>query len=209
LFFSLPDKEKIMTAKPAPTDVDIHELFAGRWSPRAFSDQPVDRAQLHQVLEAARWAPSSSNLQPWRFLVFDRQRHAAEFQRAYDTLMPGNKTWNVTVPVLICVTATTVTPKGDPAKTAAYDTGAAAMALVLQAHALGLATHQMGGFDRDAFRSAFSIPDDIQIIAMIALGHFGDAGKLDDTLREREAAPRARKPLGESAFEGAWNRAFE
>jgi nitroreductase len=68
-----------MTAKPAPADVDIHELFSGRWSPRAFSDRPVDRALLHTVLEAARWAPSSNNLQPWRFIVFDRQRDEAAF----------------------------------------------------------------------------------------------------------------------------------
>jgi nitroreductase len=198
-----------MTANRAPTNVDIHELFAGRWSPRAFSDQPVDRAQLHRMLEAARWAPSSNNMQPWRFIVFDRQRHAPEFKRAFDTLMPGNQKWNANVPVLVCIAASTVTPKGEPAKTAAYDTGAAAMALVLQAHALGLATHQMGGFDRDAFRQAFAIPEDIQLISMVAIGHFGDAGLLDDALREREAAPRARKPLGETAFEGAWNRAFE
>jgi nitroreductase len=198
-----------MTMKPAPTDVDIHELFSGRWSPRAFSNKPVDRAQLHQVLEAARWAPSSNNMQPWRFIVFDRQRHPAEFKRAFDTLMPGNQKWNETVPVLVAIAAATVTPKGEPAKTAAYDTGAAAMALVLQAHASGLATHQMGGFDRDAFRQAFSIPDDIQLIAMLAIGHFGDASQLDEVLREREAAPRARKPLGETAFEGAWNKAFE
>ncbi|KNH08601.1 Nitroreductase [Candidatus Burkholderia brachyanthoides] len=197
-----------MTAKPVPTDVDIHELFSGRWSPRAFSNQPVDRAHLHTVLEAARWAPSSNNLQPWRFVVFDRTRNEAAFQRAFDTLMPTNQKWNANVPVLICVAAATLTPKGEPGKTASYDTGAAAMALVLQAHALGLATHQMGGFDCDAFRRAFSIPEEMQLIAMIAIGHFGDASALDEALRERETAPRTRKPLGETAFEGAWNKAF-
>jgi nitroreductase len=198
-----------MTAKPAPTDVDIHELFSGRWSPRAFSSQPVDRAQLRSMLEAARWAPSSNNLQPWRFIVFDRQRDEAAFQRAFDTLMPMNQKWNAHVPVLVSVAAATLTPKGEPGKTASYDTGAAAMSLVLQAHALGLATHQMGGFDRDAFRRAFSIPDDMQLIAMIAIGHYGDESALDEALRERETAPRVRKPIGETMFEGAWNQAFE
>jgi nitroreductase len=197
-----------MNDKPAPTDIDIHELFSGRWSPRAFSTQPLERAQIHRVLEAARWAPSSSNMQPWRFIVFDRQRDEAAFARAFDTLAPTNQKWNASVPVLICVAAATLTPKGEPSKTAAYDTGAAAMALVLQAHAAGLATHQMGGFDRDAFRQAFSIPEDVQIIAMIALGHHGDANQLDDALREREAGPRARKPLGETAFDSAWGTAF-
>ncbi|SAL03374.1 nitroreductase [Caballeronia calidae] len=198
-----------MTTKPAPTDVDIHELIAGRWSPRAFSNAPIERATLHRLLEAARWAPSSNNLQPWRFIAFDRHRNEAAFQRAFDTLAPSNQKWNVNVPLLVCVTASTLTPKGDTNRTATYDTGAAAMALTLQAHALGLATHQMGGFDRDAFRQAFSIPADIEIIAMIAIGHHGDASQLDDALREREAAPRARKTLGETAFEGAWDKAFK
>lgn len=198
-----------MTTKPAPTDVDIHELIAGRWSPRAFSNAPIERATLHRLLEAARWAPSSNNLQPWRFIAFDRHRDEAAFQRAFDTLAPSNQKWNVNVPLLVCVTASTLTPKGDTNRTATYDTGAAAMALTLQAHALGLATHQMGGFDRDAFRQAFSIPADIEIIAMIAIGHHGDASQLDDALREREAAPRARKTLGETAFEGAWDKAFK
>ncbi|KMY85454.1 Nitroreductase [Candidatus Paraburkholderia calva] len=199
-----------MTAKPAPTDVDIHELFSGRWSLRAFSNQPVDHAHLHAVLEAARWAPSSNNLQPWRFVVFDRTRDETAFQRVFDTLMPTNQKWNAHVPVLIYV-AVALTPKGGPGKTASYDTGAAAMALVLQAHALGLATHQMGGFAHDAFRRAFSfsIPEEMQLIAMIAIGHFGDASALDEALRERETAPRTRKPLAEMAFEGAWNKAFD
>jgi nitroreductase len=198
-----------MTAKPAPTDVDIHELIAGRWSPRAFADKPVERAQLHRLLEAARWAPSSNNMQPWRFIAFDRERDSAAFQHAFDTLAPTNQKWNAHVPLLVCVAAYSLTPKNEPNKTALYDTGAAAMTLVLQAHSLGLATHQMGGFDRDAFRAAFSIPEDVQLIAMVAIGHFGDPGQLDDVMREREAAPRTRKPLGETAFEGAWNKAFE
>jgi nitroreductase len=198
-----------MTAKPAPTDVDIYELIAGRWSPRAFADKPVERAQLHRLLEAARWAPSSNNMQPWRFIAFDRERDSAAFQRAFDTLAPTNQKWNAHVPLLVCVAAYSLTPKNEPNKTALYDTGAAAMTLVLQAHSLGLATHQMGGFDRDAFRAAFSIPEDVQLIAMVAIGHFGDPGQLDDVMREREAAPRTRKPLGETAFEGAWNKAFE
>jgi len=197
-----------MSSKPAPTDVDIHDLIAGRWSPRAYSDKPVERAMLHQLLEAARWAPSSNNMQPWRFVVFDRHRDEAAFKRAFDTLVLSNQEWNANVPVLICVTASTLTPKGEPNRTATYDTGAAAMALVLQAHALGLATHQMGGFDRDAFRTAFAIPGDVEIIAMMSIGHHGDASLLDETLREREAAPRARRALAETAFDGQWGRAF-
>ncbi|SAL59480.1 nitroreductase family protein [Caballeronia humi] len=198
-----------MTEKKAPTEIDIHDLIAGRWSPRAYSNEPVTREQLHQVLEAARWAPSSSNLQPWRFVAFDRHRHEAEFKTAFDTLVPFNQGWNANVPVLICATAQTIGPKGDVNRSALYDTGAAAMALVLQAHALGLAAHQMGGFDAGAFREKFAVPEDVQVIAMIALGHYGDANALEDKLREREAAPRSRVPLSEIAFDGAWGKGFE
>jgi nitroreductase len=198
-----------MTANIAPTDVAIHELLAGRWSPRAISGQVVPRELLRQVLEAARWAPSSSNIQPWRFMTFDRSHDEAAFKRAFATLVPFNQRWNANVPVLICVTAKTLTAKGDVNRTAPYDSGAAAMSLVLQAHALGLYAHQMAGFDPAAFRKAFSVPDDVEMIAMISLGYPGDVNALDDALRERELAPRARLPLSEIAFEGAWGKGFK
>jgi nitroreductase len=197
-----------MTANTAPTEVAIHELLASRWSPRAISGKVVSRALLHQVLEAARWAPSSYNMQPWRFMMFDRSHDEAAFKRAFATLVPFNQGWNANVPVLICVTAKTLTAKGDVNRTAPYDSGAAAMSLVLQAHALGLYAHQMGGFDPTAFREAFSVPDDVEVIAMISLGHPGDANGLDDALREREVAPRAHAPLAEIAFDGAWGKGF-
>ncbi|WP_133651114.1 nitroreductase family protein [Paraburkholderia flava] len=197
-----------MTTKPAATDVSIHDLLAGRWSPRAFSNEPVTREQLHSILEAARWAPSSYNAQPWRFVVFDRSTDEAAYKRAFATLVPFNQGWNGPVPVLIAVTTQTLTSKGDVNRCAPYDAGAAAMSLVLQAHALGLAAHQMAGVDVNAFRKEFSIPDDIEVIAMIAVGHYGDPAKLDPALRDRERAARTRVPLGEVAFAGAWKKPF-
>jgi nitroreductase len=197
-----------MTHKPAATEVSIHELIAGRWSPRAYANTPVSREHLHAVLEAARWAPSSYNAQPWRFVVFDRHEDEASFKRAFATLVPFNQGWNAPVPVLIAVTTHTLNSKGEVNRCAPYDAGAAAMALVLQAHALGLAAHQMSGFDVNAFRETFKIPDDVEVIAMIALGHYGDAEKLDPVLREREKSARARQPLGEVAYRGAWKKPF-
>jgi nitroreductase len=202
------DREMRMTNKPAPTDVPIHELIAGRWSPRAYSSEPVSREHLRAVLEAARWAPSSYNMQPWRFVVFDRSTDEVAFKKAFNTLVPFNQAWNAKAPVLICVTTHTLTSKGDVNRCAPYDAGAAAMSLVLQAHALGLAAHQMSGFDVNAFRKAFAVPDDVEVIAMISLAHYGDIDKLDPVLREREKAARARLPLGDIAYEGAWNKAF-
>jgi nitroreductase len=198
-----------MTEKIAPAEVAIDALLAGRWSPRAISNKAVSREQLHSVLEAARWAPSSYNMQPWRFLTFDRNHDEAAFQKAFATLVPFNQGWNANVPVLICVLAQTLTPKGDVNRTAPYDTGAAAMSLVLQAHALGLVAHQMAGFDVNAFREAFSPPDDVEVIAMISLGHHGDPALLDEVLLGRENAPRSRSAIGEIAFDGAWGKAFK
>jgi nitroreductase len=197
-----------MTNKPAPTEVDIHELLAGRWSPRAYSSEPVSRDQLHAVLEAARWAPSSYNVQPWRFMVFDRGADEVSFKQAFATLVPFNQGWNAPAPVLIAVTTHTLNNKGEVNRTAQYDAGAAAMSLVLQAHALGLAAHQMSGFDPNAFRAAFKLPDDVEVIAMISLAHYGEVDKLDPVLREREKSVRQRLPLTDIAYAGAWKKAF-
>jgi nitroreductase len=197
-----------MANKPAPTAVPIHELIAGRWSPRAYSNAPVSAADLLAVLEAARWAPSAYNAQPWRFIVFDRNRDEAAYKRAFATLVPFNQGWNAPAPVLIAVTAHTVNTKGEPSPTALYDAGAAGLSLVLQAHALGLAAHQMAGFDAKALREAFRVPADVAIPAVISLGHYGDADKLDPVLRERERAPRTRHALGEVAYAGAWKTPY-
>src|SRR3954469_8803766 len=197
-----------MTHKPAPTEVAIHELIAGRWSPRAYSSEPVSRDNLRAVLEAARWAPSSYNAQPWRFLVFDRSADEVAFKQAFATLVPFNQGWNAPAPVLIAVTAQTRTAKGEVNRCAQYDAGAAAMALVLQAHALGLAAHQMSGFDQNAFRTAFDLPNDVDVIAIISLGHYGEVDKLDPVLREREKSVRQRLPLAEIAYSGGWKKPF-
>lgn len=198
-----------MSVKPAPTTVSIHELIAGRWSPRAYSNAPVSAEHLHAVLEAARWAPSAYNAQPWRFLVFDRTQDETAFKRAFATLVPFNQGWNAPAPVLIAVTAHTLTAKGETNQTALYYAGAAAMSLVLQAHALGLAAHQMSGFDAKAFRNAFTIPADVAIPAIISIGHYGEVDKLDPVLREREKAPRTRHPIGEVVYAGAWKKGFD
>lgn len=201
-------REKRMTNKPASTEVAIHELIAGRWSPRAYSSEPVSREHLRAVLEAARWAPSSYNAQPWRFLVFDRSVDEVAFKKAFATLVPFNQGWNAPAPVLIAVTTQTLTSKGDVNRCAQYDAGAAAMSLVLQAHALGLAAHQMSGFDVNAFRTAFELPNDVEPMAIISLGHYGDLEKLDPVLREREKAARQRAPFTDIAYSGGWKKAF-
>jgi len=194
--------------KPAPTAVPIHELIAGRWSPRAYAAEPVSRDALRAVVEAARWAPSAYNLQPWRFIVFDRVADEAAFKRAFATLVPFNQQWNAPASVLIAVAAQTLTAKGDVNRTAQYDAGAAAMSLVLQAHALGLAAHQMSGFDVQAFRTEFAIPNDVDVLAFISIGHYGDVDRLEPVLREREKSGRTRAAVGDVVYEGAWKQPF-
>lgn len=105
-------EDKRMTHRPAPTDIDIHPLLAGRWSPRAYAQQPVAHEQVVAVLEAARWAPSAYNVQPWRFVVFEKGQDAAAFERAFATLVPFNQSWNAHAQVLIAVLADTLTAKG-------------------------------------------------------------------------------------------------
>jgi nitroreductase len=196
-----------MSHRPAPTDIDIHPLIAGRWSPRAYADQPVAHADVVAVLEAARWAPSAFNMQPWRFLVAEKSEDPQGFERLFATLVPFNQQWNANAQVLIAVLADTLTPKGTPNASATYDAGAAGLAILLQAHARGLAAHAMGGFDAAALRETFAIPERFSALSMISIAHHGDATTLDETLAERENAPRARLPLGEIAHFGAWPEA--
>ena len=193
--------------KPAITSVNIQETIAKRWSPRAFdANKPVSQAQIIALCEAARWAPSCFGDQPWRFIVWNKSTNESAWQQAFDTLAPSNQTWVKNAPVLMLVCADTLFGHNQsPNRWAQYDTGAAAENLCLQATDLGLAAHQMGGFNADAAREAFKIPAQITPMAMLAIGYEGDANNLPDDLKARELAERKRKPLGELFFNGSWD----
>ena len=197
-----------MLEKPAVTQVAIAELIARRWSPRAIDpNRPVSREHLLALLEAARWAPSCFGDQPWRYLVWDRFRDPAGWQQAFECLAEGNQDWVKNAPVLLlAVAAPNFGHNNKPNRWAQYDTGAASENLCLQATALGLVAHQMGGFDPDRARARFGIPADHACMAMIAVGHSGSVEALPDALRERELASRERKSLASIAFEGGWGQ---
>ncbi len=192
--------------KLADNRFPILDLLRRRWSSRALDLRPLPRATLASVLEAARWAPSSGNGQPWTFLVFDGADAAARAD-AEACLESGNA-WAKRAPVLLVAVAQDVRDNGKPSSTARFDLGLAVENLLLQSIALGLVAHPMAGFDHDAVRRAFAVPDGHAPIAMIALGYPGDPPALDDRNRERELEPRTRKPLEEIAFAGRWGVAW-
>jgi nitroreductase len=194
--------------KPAITRTPIHELLAARWSGRAFdAGKPVVREQVIALLEAARWAPSCYGDQPWRFIVWNRGEDEAAWQQGFECLAPGNQGWVKDAPLLLLVTADTLfNHNGQPNRWGQYDTGAAAENLCLQAEALGMMAHQMGGFDADKARATFGIPERYIPMAMVAVGHAADPSTFNAEVRERETVPRKRRELGELFFAGTWDK---
>jgi nitroreductase len=186
----------------------VHELIRSRWSPRAFSSKEVTPEDLATVFDAARWAASSYNEQPWRFIVATKDDPGA-FHKLLGLLVPFNQEWAKTAPVLILgVAKKTFSHSHQPNKYALHDAGAALANLFLQATALGLHAHGMAGFDYDRARTELSIPDDYETAAFVALGYIGSPDQLPEGMQNQELAPRTRKPLSEIAFTANWGTPF-
>jgi nitroreductase len=177
----------------------IDPLFTRRWSPRAMSGAPLTRAQLLPLLEAARWAPSGGNGQPWRFAF--ALSGTPHFERYLATLVPGNREWCVRAGALVLLAAKVVRDDGQPSPLAPFDSGAAWMGLALQGTLSGLVVHAMAGFDREAARAAAALPGGLEPQVMIAVGHPGRVEELPEKLRTREQ-PSDRQPLEALAVEG-------
>jgi nitroreductase len=192
--------------KPAPLENPVHDLIHHRWSPRAFSGKPVSQEVLLSLFEAARWAASSSNEQPWNFLVAtkdDAESHA----RLLSTLVEFNQAWAKQAPVLgITVSAMNFARSGQPNRNAFYDTGAAMANLSAEATSRGLFVHQMAGFDPQQVIELCHVPKDYEPIAAFVIGYPGDPASLPDSLRERELAPRSRKPIKDFVMSGNWGQ---
>lgn len=197
--------ETLQLDKTAVTSQPIHPLLAERWSPRAFQEgRAVEREKILSVVEAARWAPSGGNSQTWRFIVWDRYENEAAFQQAFETLGEQNKIWVKRAPVLIGVFSWPFRESGEPAPSAAYDAGAAALSLALQAEALGLSTHQMGGFDKAILKANLQLPEALIPHTIIGLGYRAHPDVLHEKARLRELLLRERKPLEETVFFNYW-----
>jgi nitroreductase len=192
--------------KPADTTYPIEELLKRRWSPRAFADRPVEPAKLLSLWEAARWAASTANQQPWSFIVATKQDEA-EYARLLSCLRENNQQWASHAPVLmVSVAKLSFDMNGQPNRYAFHDVGLAAANLIVQATALGLFVHQMAGFYPDKVRELYGVPDDFEPVAGIVLGYPGDPSTLSEELQQRELAPRVRRPLETFVFQGAWGQ---
>jgi nitroreductase len=197
--------EEIEKLKHAPAVEGIPSLLLQRWSPRAFADREIPAADLKKLFVAASWAASSSNEQPWRFLL--GRRGDETYKKIFDSLVEFNQMWSKTAPVLLLsVGKKTFTEKGNPNAYALHDTGAATAYLGLAATALGLHTHSMAGFDQELARASFGISSDYEIGAVTAVGYFGDPSILPEKIQKMETAPRSRKPVAEFVF-SEWERA--
>jgi len=188
---------------PAPAESPLHEVVLHRWSPRAFSDRLVSPAILKSIFEAARWAPSSSNSQPWAYIVATKD-DKENFGKILSTMVEFNQGWAKHAPVLAISVAQIRNKDGKPNTHAFHDVGSASAQVSFQAVADGLNVHQMAGFDANKAREVFHIPDDWQPVAAMAIGYPGDPNSLPDKLKERELAPRVRKPLADFVMTGDW-----
>jgi nitroreductase len=182
--------------RTAITVAPIIDILAERWSTRIFDrDAVIDEDALASALEAARWAPTAANTQPWRIIV--ARRGSAAHAKVMAALAGFNGAWAGDAGALIVFVAET-TREGQPMAWALYDTGQVAAHFTVQAHADGLSAHQMGGFDRDAIRAAFGLSDDFTPVTVMAVGELGDIRSASPELQSRENAPRERRPIGES-----------
>ncbi len=185
--------------KPAQTEFPIHELIAKRWSARAFSTRSVEKTKLLSILEAARWAPSSRNEQPWRYIVFTND-NPDKLKEAQSVLLEINS-YAKRAPVLICAIAKKrYTDNGNHNRLHFHDLGAANENMFLEAFNQGLIMHEMGGFNREKAMELFRISEDYEVGIMIAIGYQDSHNILPDRYREKAFMPRARKPLSEFVF---------
>ena len=193
-------------SRRAPTDHPIQDLIAQRWSPCGFRDQPVPADDLRALFEAARWAASSYNEQPWRFMVATKDQ-PEEHQRVLSCLVEPNQAWAKNAPVLILTVASLKFARnGKPNAAAWYDLGQAAATMSIEATARGLHVHQMIGILPDKARELFAVPEDHDVATAMAIGYVADADTLPHELRSRDAAPRTRNPQRDFVFSGSWGQ---
>lgn len=192
--------------KKAQTEFPVLSPIPTRFSPYVFDGRPVEREKLMSCFEAARWAASSYNEQPWIFIVATRE-DSSEFAKMLDCLVEQNQVWAKNAGAIIATAVSKVFSRnGKPNRVAEHDLGQAAAHFSLQATVLGLQTHQMAGINPSRMRQAFLIPDSHEPLTAMAIGYVGVGSESDKELASRDAAPRSRKPFSEFVFQGQWGR---
>jgi nitroreductase len=190
--------------KPAPVDHPIEEILKRRWSPRAFSHRIVERDKLQRMFEAARWAASSFNEQPWSFIVATKEK-PDEYAALLSCLTEKNQQWARRAPVLmVSVAKLNFEKNGKPNRHAFHDVGMAVSNLIVQATALGLYVHQMAGFSVETVRETYGVPEGFEPVAAVAVGYPDDPNVLPEQFRQQEVGPRQRKPIDSFIFEAKW-----
>ena len=196
-------------SRQAKTDHPVHELISKRWSPYGFSDRPVSKSDLQSLFEAARWAASSYNEQPWRYIVATKE-DPGEFERLLSCLVEPNQEWAKAAPVLALGVAGLRFARNDkPNTVAVHDLGLAAGNLTVEATARGLVVHQMAGILPDRAREVYAIPEGYQPFTALAIGYAADPDTLSDEMRKRDLGERTRLPLREFVFAGQWGKSSE
>lgn len=191
-------------SKPAPVGPHVHKLIRDRWSPRAFADRSIPAEEAKSLFEAAQWAPSCYNAQPWGFVVATRDQ-PEDFARLLSCLVPFNQDWAKAASMLLVTTARTAFEhNGKPNAHAWHDVGLAVAQLTLQAESLGLQAHQMAGIDVEKTRETLAVPEGWDPVTAVAIGYPGDPESLPEGLRDQEVGGRQRKPLSEIVFGGRW-----
>ena len=192
--------------KEAHPDHTIEAVLAKRWSPYGFAKKDVATEDLLGILEAARWAPSSYNEQPWRYILARRSDLAA-FEKLLSCLVDGNQAWAKHVPVLLIgIAMMKFARNGKPNKAAAHDLGLAAGNMCVEATARGLFVHQMIGIVPERVRELYNVPEDAEPLTAVAIGHLGDGNSIPSPLQGRDREPRTRRPVREFVFGASWDR---
>jgi nitroreductase len=195
--------------KKASTDFDILEVITERWSPYGFDSKAVPVGDLRSLFEAARWAASSFNEQPWRYIVATKD-DADEFERILSCLTEANQSWAKAVPVLaLGIARLNFTRNGKPNGVAIHDLGQASATLALEATARGLSVHQMRGILPERARELYGVPEDFEVVTAIAIGYAADPESLPPDVKKTDTTPRKRKPISEFVFGGEWGTAFK
>ncbi len=198
-----------MMEKPATTDLDIHPIIKKRWSPRSFKPSvPVEKDKLRRIFEAARWAPSSFNEQPWRFIV--GMKGDSTWDKLFETLAEFNQKWAHLAPVLILTLGKkTYAKTGKPNKVHQYDLGASAAYMTFQAYSEGLVMHQMGGFSKEKAIEVFAVPEDYEPVSTIAMGYQDRPERLIPEMEESERASRQRQDIEKMVFSETFGQSAE